>query len=55
MKERTDDGQMAALGIADSSNVQVAIAKAKLAARKNLAQLVSLKINNFWNSGHLKI
>jgi len=42
----TDDGGMAALGIADSRNVQVAIAKAKLAARKNLAQLVSLKINN---------
>jgi len=46
VKERTDKGQMAALGIAKSSDVQAAIAKAKLVARKNLAQLVSVKINN---------
>jgi len=46
VKKHTDKGQMAALGIADSQNVQVAIAKAKLDARTKLAQMVSLKINN---------
>jgi len=45
-KKRTDNGQLAALGISNSRNVQVAIAKAKLDARKKLAQSISLKINN---------
>ena len=46
VKERTDNGQIAALGVVKSRNVQIAIARAKVEARKNLAQMVSLKINN---------
>lgn len=39
-------GGMASVGIADSRNVQLAITKAKVEARKNLAQLVQVKIEN---------
>lgn len=42
----TDKGGMAALGLGESSSVQVAITKAKMDARKNLAQLVQVKIEN---------
>ncbi len=42
----TDKGGMAAVGIGESRNTQLAIAKAKVEARKNLAQLVSIKIEN---------
>jgi hypothetical protein len=41
-----EDGGVAAVGIADSRNTQTAIAKAKLDARKNLAQAVHVKIEN---------
>jgi len=42
----TEKGGMAELGIADSRNTQLAVTKAKVEARKNLAQLVSVKIEN---------
>ncbi len=42
----TDKGGMASVGIAESRNTQLAITKAKVEARKNLAQLVSVKIEN---------
>ena len=41
-----EKGGMAALGMAESRNTQLAITKAKLEARKNLAQLVQVKIEN---------
>jgi len=41
-----DDGGMASVGIGESRKPDVAIAKAKLEARKNLAQLVQVKIEN---------
>jgi hypothetical protein len=46
----TDDGGMAAVGIGKSSNTQLAITKAKMEARKNLAQLVQVKIENLEKS-----
>ena len=42
----TEKGGMAEVGVADSRNTQLAITKAKVEARKNLAQLVSVKIEN---------
>jgi hypothetical protein len=42
----TDEGGMAAVGLGESRNTQMAIAKAKLEARKNLAQLVQIKLEN---------
>lgn len=42
----SDKGGMAAVGIAESRDTQMAIDKAKVAARKNLAQLVQVKIEN---------
>lgn len=42
----TDDGGMASVGLGESSITQLAISKAKLEARKNLAQLVQVKIEN---------
>ena len=42
----TDKGGMAEVGIGESRNTQLAITKAKVEARKNLAQLVSVKIEN---------
>ncbi|MCK4563243.1 MAG: hypothetical protein KAU94_01055 [Verrucomicrobia bacterium] len=42
----SDKGGMAAVGISDSRNIQLAIARAKVEARKNLAQLVQVKIEN---------
>ncbi len=41
-----EKGGMAAVGIGESRKPDVAIAKAKLEARKNLAQLVQVKIEN---------
>jgi len=41
-----ENGGMASVGLADSRNTQTAIAKAKLDARKNLAQAVQVKIEN---------
>ena len=41
-----ENGGLAAVGIADSSNTQLAITKAKVEARKNLAQAVQVKIEN---------
>ena len=41
-----EDGGVAAVGIADSQNTQTAIARAKMDARKNLAQAVHIKIEN---------
>ncbi len=46
----TDKGGMAAVGIAESSNTQLAISRAKVEARKNLAQLVQVKIENLEKS-----
>lgn len=42
----SEKGGMAAVGIGESRKVDVAVAKAKLEARKNLAQLVQVKIEN---------
>lgn len=42
----TEKGGMASVGIGESRNTQLAISKAKVEARKNLAQLVSVKIEN---------
>ncbi len=41
-----EEGGMAAVGIGESRKPDMAIAKAKLEARKNLAQLVQVKIEN---------
>jgi hypothetical protein len=50
MQEQVDkisgDGGMAAVGVGRSRSTSTALAKAKLEARKNLAQLVSVKIEN---------
>jgi len=40
------DGAMASVGIGESRNTQLAVTKAKVEARKNLAQLVQVKIEN---------
>ncbi len=42
----SEKGGMAAVGIGDSRNTQLAITRAKVEARKNLAQLVQVKIEN---------
>jgi hypothetical protein len=42
----SEDGAMAAVGIGESRNTQLAVTKAKVEARKNLAQLVQVKIEN---------
>ncbi len=42
----SEKGGMASVGLGESRNTQMAITKAKLEARKNLAQLVSVKIEN---------
>ncbi len=42
----SEKGGMAAVGIAKSANTQLAVTKAKVEARKNLAQLVQVKIEN---------
>ena len=42
----TEKGGMAAVGISDSANTQLAITKAKVEARKNLAQAVQVKVEN---------
>ena len=42
----TEKGGMASVGIGESRNIQLAITKAKVEARKNLAQLVTVKIEN---------
>lgn len=41
-----EKGGMASVGIGESRNTQLAITKAKVEARKNLAQLVQVKIEN---------
>jgi hypothetical protein len=45
-----DKGGMASVGIAESRNQQLAITKAKVEARKSLAQLVQVKIENLEKS-----
>ncbi|QBG46327.1 hypothetical protein EGM51_02515 [Verrucomicrobia bacterium S94] len=42
----SEKGGMASVGLGESRNTQLAITKAKLEARKNLAQLVQVKIEN---------
>jgi hypothetical protein len=42
----TQKGGMAAVGLGESRNTQLAITKAKVEARKNLAQLVQVKIES---------
>jgi len=42
----SEKGGMASVGIGESRNTQLAITKAKVEARKNLAQLVQVKIEN---------
>ncbi|MDF7797920.1 hypothetical protein P4C99_00495 [Pontiellaceae bacterium B1224] len=42
----TEKGGMASVGLGESRNTQLAITKAKVEARKNLAQLVTVKIEN---------
>ena len=42
----SEKGGMASVGIGESQNTQLAITKAKVEARKNLAQLVQVKIEN---------
>lgn len=42
----SEKGGMASVGLGESSNTQLAITKAKVEARKNLAQLVQVKIEN---------
>ena len=44
--EIAEKGGMAAVGLGESRNTQLAITKAKVEARKNLAQLVQVKIEN---------
>jgi hypothetical protein len=44
--ELSEDGGVAAVGLAESRNTQLAITKAKVEARKNLAQLIQVKIEN---------
>lgn len=44
--EISKKGGMAAVGLGESRNTQIAITKAKVEARKNLAQLVQVKIEN---------
>ena len=46
----SEKGGMAAVGLGESRNTQTAIAKAKLEARKNLAQLVTVKLENLEKS-----
>ena len=46
----TEKGGMAAVGLGDSRNTQLAISKAKMEARKNLAQSVQVKIENLEKS-----
>jgi hypothetical protein len=46
----SEKGGMAAVGLGESRNTQTAIAKAKLEARKNLAQLVTIKLENLEKS-----
>ena len=41
-----EKGGMASVGIGESRNTQLALTKAKVEARKNLAQLVQVKIEN---------
>jgi hypothetical protein len=41
-----EKGGMASVGLGESRNTQIAITKAKVEARKNLAQLVQVKIEN---------
>ena len=41
-----EKGGLAAVGISDSANTQLAITRAKVEARKNLAQAVQVKIEN---------
>lgn len=42
----SENGGMAAVGIGESGSQHVAVSKAKVEARKNLAQLVQVKIEN---------
>lgn len=42
----SEKGGMASVGLGESRNTQLAITKAKVEARKNLAQLVQVKIEN---------
>lgn len=42
----SEKGGMASVGLGESRNTQIAITKAKVEARKNLAQLVQVKIEN---------
>ena len=42
----TEKGGMASVGLGESRNTQLAITKAKVEARKNLAQAVQVKIEN---------
>jgi len=42
----SEKGGMASVGLGESRNTQLAITKAKVEARKNLAQLVHVKIEN---------
>jgi hypothetical protein len=46
----TKKGGMASVGIGESKSTQMALAKAKVEARKNLAQLVQIKIENLEKS-----
>lgn len=46
----TDKGGMSAVGVADSRSMPMALSKAKVTARKNLAQLVETKIENLEKS-----
>jgi hypothetical protein len=46
----TEKGGMASVGIGESRNTQMAVTKAKLEARKNLAQAVTVKIENLEKS-----
>ena len=45
-----DKGGMAAVGLGESRNTQLAITKAKVEARKNLAQIIQTKIENLEKS-----
>jgi hypothetical protein len=46
VKKLTEDGVPASVGMGESRNQQMALTEAKLDARKNLAQQVSVKIKN---------
>lgn len=48
--EISENGGMAAVGMGESRKIDVALAKAKLNARRNLAQLVQVKIENLEKS-----